>query len=310
MLDSAEADLDAGTPGPLPVALPPGFNAANKAGASTTPGTFAGFNRALAGYAKLQQAYGVTRSPGGVRADPTHPGAPSVADLTSADSAVKASFLYNPGALAPPAAGDFADPLAVYHDFSSASGDVANPVAFAAVPLQSLFVLDTVVAEFTAGGDHRAVKLMANSAAPGQPNYNAVVTKGITIEIYTTPASPVPIIRNEELVLIEAMIQLGLAPNTPANAIASINAVRTQVGGVPAYAGPATYTAVRDQILHELRLSNIAEPGEERLMATRNYGLQGQLTQTWGTNDTHATLLPMPIRESGPRNNNITPACS
>ena len=63
LLDSAEADLS--TPedgGPLPVNLPPGFNAANVAGPSGTPGTFAGFNRALAAYAKLQYAYAATRS--------------------------------------------------------------------------------------------------------------------------------------------------------------------------------------------------------------------------------------------------------
>lgn len=308
MLDSAEGDLDAGTPGPLPISLPPGFTVASMAGPSGTMGTFAGFNRALAAYAKLQWAYGVTRSPGGIPATPSTPGSPLVSALTAADSAIHATFLYNPAALAPANAGDFTDPLAVYHNFSSASGDVANPITFAAVPLQSLFVLDTVVAEITAGGDNRAIKLMPNSVAPGQPKYNAVVSKGITIGMYSSPSSPVPIIRNEELVLIEAMIQLGLG-NT-VNAIAAINAVRTSVGGVAPYAGPATYTAVRDQILHELRLSNIAEPGEERVMAMRNYGLQAQLTQTWGTVDTHATLLPVPITEAGPRKNKLTPTCS
>jgi hypothetical protein len=45
-------------------------------------------------------------------------------------------------------------------------------------------------------------------------------------------------------------------------------------------------------------------------MAIRNYGLQVQQTQTWGSTDTHATLLPIPIQESGPRNGNITPSCS
>jgi hypothetical protein len=59
-----------------------------------------------------------------------------------------------------------------------------------------------------------------------------------------------------------------------------------------------------------MRASNIGEPGEERIMAVRNYGLQTQATTTWGSTDTHATLLPIPIQESGPRNGNITASCS
>ena len=59
-----------------------------------------------------------------------------------------------------------------------------------------------------------------------------------------------------------------------------------------------------------MRASNIGEPGEERTMAIRNYGLQMQQTKTWGTTDTHATLLPIPIQESGPRNGDISKTCN
>ena len=91
MLDTAEADLDAGTPGPLPINLPPGFTAASAAGPSGTPGTFASFNRALAAYAKLQYAYATTRVAGGGRpADSAQGGAPLMSALVAADSAVHA----------------------------------------------------------------------------------------------------------------------------------------------------------------------------------------------------------------------------
>jgi starch-binding outer membrane protein, SusD/RagB family len=316
MLDSAEADLNAGTPGPLPITLPSGFAAANLAGPSTTPGTFAGFNRALAAYAKLQYAYGASRSLGG--APPTGPpgnsaGSPLVSALMSADTAVKASSLYQPGALAPATAGNFADPLAVYHNYSGTSGDLTNPITFSVGQTTNVFVLDTVVAEFV--GDLRSAKLIVNSTGPASPcvGCNDIATKHITVGFYQAASSPVPIIRNEELVLIEAMVQLGLG--NFANAVTSINAVRTAVGGVAPYAGPMTYVAIRDQILHELRLSNIGEPGEERIMAVRNYGLQLQQTTTWPSPltptvlDTHATVLPIPISESGPRNGIITTSC-
>jgi starch-binding outer membrane protein, SusD/RagB family len=311
MLDSAEADLDAGAPGALPISLPPGYAAASAAGPSGTAGTFAGFNRALAAYAKLQYAYATTRSPGGgAAATPTTPGAPLMSALVAADSAVHASNLYNPAALTPPTAGDFTDPLAVYHNFSSTSGDLDNPVTFAVGQTTTVFVLDTVAAEITAGGDLRGTKLIVNTSAPNSeagPVANAQAANDITIGFYESASSPVPIIRNEELVLIEAAIQLG--EGNLANAVTSINAIRANVGNVPPYAGAMTYTAVRDQLLHEMRASNIGEPGEERIMAVRNYGLQTLQTTTWGSTDTHATLLPIPIQESGPRNGNITPSC-
>jgi hypothetical protein len=318
MLDSAEADLDAGKPGPLPINLPPGFGTANMAGPSGTAGTFAGLNRALAAYAKFQYAYAATRVPGGgTPATVSTAGAPLVSALTSADSAVHASFLYNPSALTPPTAGDFSDPVAVYHNFSSTSGDVDNPVTFSVGQTTTLYVLDTVAAEIAAGGDLRANKLIVNTQAPNSaagPAANAQAANMMTVGFYQTASSPIPIIRDEELVLIEAAIQLG--EGNLSNAIASINAIRSNVGHVAIY-NPATpsYVGVRDQLLHEMRASNIGEPGEERLMAVRNYGLQIQQTQTWGpktaTNpgDTHATLLPVPIQESGPRNGAIAPSC-
>jgi starch-binding outer membrane protein, SusD/RagB family len=310
-LDSAEGDLDAGKGGTMPISLPPGYSVANAAGPSGTAGSFAGFNRALAAYAKLQYAYATTRvAGGGTRATPATSGAPLMSALVAADSAIHATFLYNPGALTPPTAGNFSDPLAVYHNFSSTSGDLDNPVTFAVGQTTNVFVLDTVATEIAAGGDLRATKLIVNSSAPNSeagPAANAVAADSITVGFYESAGSPIPIIRNEELVLIEAAIQLG--EGNLAAAVASINAIRTGVGHVPVFVNPGTYVGVRDQLLHEMRASNVGEPGEERIMAIRNYGLQMQQTTTWGATDTHATLLPIPIQESGPRNGNITPSC-
>ena len=106
--------------------------------------------------------------------------------------------------------------------------------------------------------------------------------------------------------LIEAAIQLG--EGNLANAVTSINAVRANVGNVPAYSGAVTYVAVRDQLLHELRASNIGEPGEERMMAVRNYGLQASRRPRGARPTSTPRSLPIPIQESGPRNGNITPS--
>lgn len=307
MLDSAETELDAGTPGPLPLVLPPGYTSVAGAGPSTTAGSFGGLNRALAAYANLQLAYAVARSPGGTPATPTTPGAPSVAALTAADSALHHTFLFDSTALTQPVAGDFTDPLAVYHNFSGTSGDLVNQVTFAVGQVTTVFVLDTVATEF--GTDKRANKLMINATAPNAPcvGCNDIAKNQVTVNFYTTPSSPVPIIRNEELVLIEAMVQLGMG--NFANAVAALNAVHVKVGGGAPLVNPGTYVGVRDLVLHELRLSNIGEPGAERLLAIRNYGLEAQQTTTWGAVDTHATVLPIPIDEAGPRNGNIAYSC-
>ena len=309
MLDSGEAFLDAGASATMPINLPPGYGAVSAAGPSGTSGTFAGFNRALAAYAKLQYAYGVTRSPGGSPADSAHSGTPLASALIAADSAVRASNLYQPGALAPATAGDFTDPTAVYHNFSSTLGDLDNPVTFAVGQTTTVFVLDTVAGEIEAGGDLRAVKLIRNTSARtrkpasrqrrcGGQHYRWVLSVGQQPD----PDHP----------------QRRAGAHRGGGATGRGESGRR--GDVNQRDPPASWwrRAVRrchdlrrgwNQLLHEMRASNIGEPGEERIMAVRNYGLQKQQTTTWGATDTHATLLPIPIGESGPRNGNIATTC-
>jgi starch-binding outer membrane protein, SusD/RagB family len=305
ILDSGEVALDAATPGPLPVTLPNGFAAVNGAGPSGTAGSFGAFNRALRAKAGLEYAYAVARSSSGTAPTPATPGTLNAALLTSADSAAHASFLFNPGAIAvQTTATAYSDPLAVYHNFSGTSGDAPNPMQGT---LTTLYVLDSAVAEF--GTDPRAGKLIPNpNGAPNSlagPTADAAASLAMTIGTYQSPNDPVPIVRNEELVLIDAAIQLGLG-NT-AQAVILVNNVRAAAGAAPV--APAGYPAVRDQILHEFRLSNLLEPGEDRTIMIRNYGVVMQNLTTWGTGDTHASVLPIPIGENSARGGNITPTC-
>jgi len=106
-------------------------------------------------------------------------------------------------------------------------------------------------------------------------------------------------------VLIDAAIQLGLGNN--ATAVSLINAVRS-AAGAPAVT-PVGYVAIRDQILHEFRASNIFESGEDRTIMIRNYGLETQDLTTWGSTDLHTTVEPIPVGESSARNGNIAYAC-
>ncbi len=88
LLDSGNAELQAAGPNPLPVSLPPGFTSVSATAApSTTAGSFAAFNRALAGKAGLELAYATARNAAGTSPTPTTAGTPDAMALTHAPTA-------------------------------------------------------------------------------------------------------------------------------------------------------------------------------------------------------------------------------
>ena len=83
LLDSANSDLNAAGPIPIPVSIPPGFSAvSSQVAPSTALGSFASFNRALAGKAGLEYAYAIARNtPGPAHPDVGTPGSPDMVHL-------------------------------------------------------------------------------------------------------------------------------------------------------------------------------------------------------------------------------------
>ncbi len=315
LLDSANTQLNvAPAAAPLPVILPSGFvNVSSTAGPGTAVGSFAAFNRALAARAYLQRAYGIARSTAGTAPTPTTAGAPDLASLNSALTAITTSALYNPAGLIPYAGGDFSpitDPTLVYWNFSGQSGDVPSALNGEITTLRILneFVADVATEiDTSAAGDKRWVNKIIVNPFPAQGGALAIVSSGFLVSFIGTATSPVPIMRDEELVLLHAQIELGLG-NIGA-AWTDINAVRTAAGGSAPLAPTADYVSTRDALLRELRISTLFEYSEDRTIAIRNYGLQAALTTTWGASDTHATLLPIPIGEVNGRSGNVTPMC-
>jgi hypothetical protein len=310
LLDSGETQLNVDPSAGLPTPLPPGFAAVSaQASPSTTAGSFAAFNRALAAKANLELAYAIARSPGGTPPTPTTTGSPDAAALNRADSALHASALYNPGALAAAKPGDFTDALAVYQNFSGASGDIANP--WQGPYLTTAYVLVEALADIESG-DNRLLKLIP-SGGPAGTKYAAGVASSMTFGMYQTPTSPMPMIRNEELNLFEAQIRLGL--NDIPGAVNAINAVRQNVAGLaPISAAGQTYFTLRNQILHELRASTMGEPNGDRMAAIRDYGMQVIADTTWDHvsqqgPDTHATLEPFPLADITARGGNTAYVC-
>lgn len=304
LLDSANNALVAASGAAIPLKLPSGFNAV-----SGTATTFSSFNRALAAKANLELAYAIARGPGGTPPTLLSPGAPDQAALLRADSAMLASTLYNPGALAPNPAGGFVpDNFSVLHNFNATSGDVANPVN---QNIGTYIVLRNIPAEQDTINDLRwKTKFAANPHAVQQPGY-AAATSPYIYNYYPTPNSFMPIVRNEELVLVRAQIQIGLGQYAAAATL--INNVRTAVGGLAPATITADYPSTRDALLHEQQISTAFEPSGDRMIAIRMYGVAAkQDSITWagsGKADLFTTQSPIPFSESAARGGSFTKTC-
>jgi hypothetical protein len=306
LLDSGNADLNAAGATPLPIKLPPGFGAvAGQASPSTAPGAFAAFNRALAGKAGLELAYAIARTTPAAHPTPTSPGAPDPGALTRADSAIAASALFNVAALAPPTAGGFTfDPYGVYHGWSAQSGDQVNPIN---AEIGTLAVLKELPAAVDTVNDLRWKAKFAPNPIPVQlPAYNQDAS-AYSYVYYPTVASPIPIVRNEELVLVRAQIQLGLG--NLATALVYINDVHQGVGGFATPVAGTDYVTVRDLLLEDQRISTALESSEDRTIALRMYGLAAVADTSWGSQDLHTTILPLPAPEVSGRNGVTTLQC-
>jgi hypothetical protein len=257
----------------------------------------------LAAKAGLELAYAIARSTAGGHPTASTSGSPDVGALTRADSAATASALYNPATLAPPAPGGFSDNSSgVYWDFGAQSGDLVNPIN---QQIGIWVTLKTFVADVDTANDLRwKAKFDSNPNALQLPQYDSIATHKL-YDYYPATNTPIPIIRNEGLVLVRAQIQLGLG--NFANAMALINNVRTTVGGLPLATG-TDYLTVRNALLKEQRISTVFEASNDRTIALRMYHLEAVADTTW-TVDLHTTVLPVEASEIEGRGGSYTLTC-
>jgi len=227
-LDQADTELAAGGAA-FPFVLHTGF------AGFTTPTSFRLFNRAIKARAAV---YYATR--GG--------GAPAYA---TAAAALTASFL-NLGATN--AAGLDAGP---FHPYSTSTGDATNGVG-----QNNDFLGHPSNATDIAAGDLRSAKwvTIASRGAPGSPTFGIPTT--LRIARYATNVANVPIIRNEELILLDAEVKWFTNTNK-VGAIANLNQVRSISGGAGIGATAATAASsdavFTDALLYERRFSLFAE---------------------------------------------------
>ncbi|HEU4994964.1 MAG TPA: RagB/SusD family nutrient uptake outer membrane protein [Gemmatimonadaceae bacterium] len=225
------------------------------------------------------------------------------ADFLKVNRAIKARvdvYMGNFAAALTSLGGSFIDTtasldLGVYHVHSTGSGDAENtlfdPTGRAILAHPSI-VTD---AKNKANGqpDNRLTRKVTTLGAPKTVQG---VTTDVLFTIYGSPSASVPIIRNEELILLRAEANIGL--NNFAAAQTDINTIRVKSGGL----APTTINAANalDELLYNKRYSLLFEGGH-RWIDMRHYNRLAQLPLAVATH-TRPSKFPFPESECLPRN--------
>lgn len=229
LLDSAKTALQAAG-GSFAFALPPGFAGFD------APATFLQFNRGV--MARVQDYRG------------------SLGCTACYDSALVAL------------AGSFVDSTqsmdrGVYYDFSTSSGDVANPLAqnpTSAINLVHPSIKDSAEKKADSTLDARFLAKVTDRGDTSTDNGHKSALSWIR---YPSPSSPVPIIRNEELLLLRAEANNGATARDAAAAGTDLNTVRVKSGGLAPLAGLGALSkdSIVGLLLRERKYSLLYEGG-------------------------------------------------
>jgi hypothetical protein len=252
ILDDAATKL-ASAGSSFPFTLGPGFGSAVAGANFNTPATFLQFNRAL----KARVAVNYATLGGGSAA------------WQAALTALGQSFI-NAGATTRSAfdVGVY-DTYAPSPDSPNGLTQATNTNLYAHMSIQT-------DAQIQAGGQPDARYLA--KVRTGLPSRQGPIAGGLPTSaastlgysIWPTTSSPIPVIRNEELILLRAEAKLGTGDK--AGAIADLNIVRVNSGGLPALTLTAASpdSAVITAILYEKRYSLMMEG--HRWSDVRRYG--------------------------------------
>jgi hypothetical protein len=274
LLDSAATDLGAAGAA-FPFVLPAGFSSN---GAFNTPAGFLKFNRGLKGKNDVYRAFAAYAKSGTIDA----------AALTAALAALDASFAS--------VGGNFRD--GVYHIYSTASGDLVNQNFD-----NSVYRANPKVLAEAEPGDLRLSKIRQD---PAQNLSTEGVASDLLFTIFSGPTAPIPLLINEELLLVRAEALWGL--NRDAEALALVNAVRTKSGGFATPKVSADFPTRLDllrEILKQKRYSLLYE-SPSRAVDYRMFGLWTELGPERTAANFGPMVVPIPEAEANARNNELT----
>jgi len=156
-----------------------------------------------------------------------------------------------------------------WHLFSTAGGDQLNPQYF---PLNSSGETRVVEPHFITDAEAGDKRVAAKTSKRTSTAFQDGLQSDYDFWVYQTNVAPIPLIRNEELILIYAEVQAQLG--NPTNAVSAINVVRA-AAGLPAYSGATDLDSLINEILDQRRYSLFGEG--HRWIDIRRYNKLSQL---------------------------------
>lgn len=258
LLDEAHAHLAAGGAS-FPFRLSSGFAGFD------TPAAFARFNRALAARVAVYRG--------------NHAGALA---------ALAGSFLDPAGSME----------LGVYYAFGTGSGDQNNTLFQATSP--TMVPHPSIRADAQTKPDGTPDDRLLRKTAPLSPSFNGGpgLVSDLRFTVYNSLSSPIPVIRNEELLLLRSEARWFTGDR--AGAMADLNRVRQVSGGLAPLAQPASDAAYVTALLRERRYSLLFEGGH-RWIDHRRFGRLAELPRARST-DVVPAAFPVPRDECIARN--------
>jgi len=188
--------------------------------------------------------------------------------------------------------------VGVYHAYGQGAGDVGNGLFD---PSNLVIVAHASVASDAQSGDERlARKVIDIPEVQDQASQGASTDKGFSI--YTSLEAQVPIVRNEELILLRAEANLGLGGAAADAALTDINLIRQRSGGL-APIGFGAWQALTpdeqlDELLYNKRYSLLFEG--HRWIDMRRYDMLDELPLDVPQFVVH-DKFPFPVRECDAR---------
>jgi hypothetical protein len=177
-----------------------------------------------------------------------------------------------------------------YEVFGTGSGDQLNPAFFPQNSQGEVRLAHPSYVPDLKPGDDRINKATLRTDAPSSQG----LSSNRDVWVYTSSTAPIPIIRNEELILIyaEAKIQLGSASELN-DAVTALNIIRNG-HGLADYSGAITQAALIDEMLYERRYSLFYEG--HRWVDMRRYNRLDQLPIDRPDDDVWQEF-PLPLTE-------------
>jgi len=181
-------------------------------------------------------------------------------------------------------AGDFN--LGVFSVFGTGSGDQLNPAYIPQKQTGEVRVANPSYAQGILAGDDRISKATLRPVA----SLNNL-SSDRDVWVYTSSTAPMPIIRNEELILIYA--EANIQTNNFTEAVKALNVIRAK-HGLSDYSGALTSSALITEMLYERRYSLFFEG--HRWIDVRRYNLLNTLPID-RPGDNVWSLFPLPVSE-------------